>query len=162
MANPEKARLKAELAQSLADEYAEAISNSEKNVIGITAARDTVERLLARVGGYRKKIDEAFEKGTFPEASRDPVYAVFKDLASLVNDSFMATRQAASEQVPFTGGLRKAHSMAMERVKREILIAEAAERQMQEDEAERAIDATPAAVESVEPEPVEVPVKGKK
>jgi hypothetical protein len=123
MASAEKALLKAAIADEMAAELLQAVVNAEKNGIATAASRDTMERLFARVAGYKTRIDEAFEEGKFPEAASDPVYAVFKDLILIVQDSHRTLVQVAAEQAPFTAGLRKAHSMAVERAGRERSVA---------------------------------------
>lgn len=160
MASEDKALLKAAIAEEMAADLAVAIANAEKNGIATAASRDTVERLFARVAGYKKRIDDAFVEGTFVEASREPVYAVFKDIASIVNDAHRTLVQVAAEQGPFASGLRKAHSMATERAVRERAAAARAVQVEAEEAAERAErarrqDAQPA--RSAEPETAAAP-----
>lgn len=145
MPSADKALLKAAALDALVTELQEALGNAEKNAVGITASRDTMERLFARVHGYRARIDRALEDGTVPEAAREPMLAVFRDLVAIVQDSHRALVQAASEQVPFAAGLRKAASMARARAAAEHATAQRAVELAAEDEAERATG-TPAPV----------------
>lgn len=55
MPSVDKALLKAAALEELLQEMQAALANSDKNMIGITASRDTVDRLMARVSSYKKE-----------------------------------------------------------------------------------------------------------
>ena len=62
MPSVDKALLKAAALEELLQEMQAALANSDKNMIGITASRDTVDRLMARVSSYKKKIEGELQK----------------------------------------------------------------------------------------------------
>lgn len=162
MPSVEKALLKAAALDQVVAELQEAAANADKNAIGITASRDTMERLLARVAGYRTRIDRALEEGKVSEDAREPMMAVFRDLVAIVQDSHRALIQAAGEQIPFAAGIRKSVAVAQVMAAKERAIAARAE-ELEREEAEEAqtteVEEPAVAPPEVVSEPVDPPKK---
>lgn len=116
MPSVDKALLKAAALEELLQEMQTALANSEKNTLGITASRDTVDRLLGRVSSYKKKIDTAYESNVFPAESSEAVYAVFRDILSIIADAHKVLSQTVEQERYAAGGLRKAVSMAQTKI----------------------------------------------
>lgn len=119
MENVDEARLKSEFAKALSDEITATVTNSEKNVIGLTAARDVVAQILARFKDYSDRITVALADGTFPPESDEAVKAVHTDLTSLVENAQKEIAKAADSQLFFTRGLQRAAAMIEARGKAE-------------------------------------------
>jgi hypothetical protein len=142
--NPEKSLLKAAAHDETAAKLSEALVNAEKNALGLAASRDTTERLFARIAGYRARIDEAFKDGKFPVEASEPVYAVFRDIVAIVQDSHRALVGAAAEQGPFAAGLRKALALTREQANIERALAERAVELDREEQEQARRDDPPA------------------
>ena len=139
MANAEKARFKVDVIRAVEEEVTAAATNSEKNVIGLAAARDIVAQLHRRFASYSQNIDSALEDGTIPASSAEAVRAVHADLSSIVESAQKELAKAVETQTAFTGGLRKAAGVVTARLRAEeqtILVAEAQEREDQRERAE--------------------------
>lgn len=144
MPSVDKALLKAAALEELLQEMQAALANSDKNMIGITASRDTVDRLMARVSSYKKKIEGAYEGNVFPPESSEAVYAVFRDILSIVADAHKVLSQTVEQERYAAGGLRKAVQMAQVKVNQAKAVAARAAEQDLEDARE---DFRPAAPE---------------
>lgn len=124
MPSIESAQMKAEFAKSISDEVASTITNSEKNVIGLTAARDVVTQILSRFKEYEKNIEAALKSGDFPPEAKDAVDTVHTDLTTLVDNAQREIAKAADAQLFFTRGMQRAVAMMEAKVKAEKEAAE--------------------------------------
>jgi hypothetical protein len=154
MASSEKAGLRASMARDLATEIEGAIESAERNRVALAATKEATTRIVERFTQYRKRIDSAFEDGTFDAEAREPVLAVFRDLVTIVDQLRRQTEKRADEVGPFVLGLRKAHSLAASAESREERVALRAEREEEEEDAYRAdlAERLPSPSPSVEPE----------
>jgi hypothetical protein len=138
MPSGEKAGLRASMARDLATEIEGAIESAERNRVALSATRDASARIVERFTQYRKRIDAAFEDGTFEPEAREPVLAVFRDLVTIVDQLRRQTEKRVEEVAPFVLGLRKAHSLAAHAESREERVVLRAAREEEEEEEYRA------------------------
>lgn len=132
-----KARIKVDAVEGVLSSIDEAIRSASGNETALRASADTLNQLLERFHGYRGKVDEALEDGTFPPQSREAVLAVFGDLVRITDQMRSHLDRSAREQRPFLAGLAKARSIALHRKDSEERIATRAEVDEQEEQEHR-------------------------